>query len=55
MGKMNFLFVWRKWMMECVTLASTSVLVNGSRTAEFILERGLRQGDPFSPFISVSC
>jgi len=51
MGKMNFSFVWRKWMMECVCSASASVLVNGSPTDEFILERRLRQSDPLFPFL----
>lgn len=51
MSKMNFPFAWRKWMMECVTSTSASVLVNESLTDEFILERGLRQGDPLSRFL----
>jgi len=40
-----------KWMRECISTPSVSVLVNGSPTEEFSLERGLRQGDPPSLFL----
>jgi hypothetical protein len=51
MKRMNFPTLWRKWMSECVGTATTSVLVNGCPTNEFLMERGLRQGDPLSPFL----
>jgi hypothetical protein len=51
MGHMNFPTLWRKWINECVGTAKASVLVNGCPTEEFSIERGLRQGDPLSPFL----
>jgi len=51
MFKMNFPVLWHSWLMECVTTATTSVLVNGCPTDEFCFERGLHQGDP----LSLSC
>ena len=51
MLKMGFPTLWRKWIKECTGTATASVLVNGSPTDEFTLGRGLRQGDPLSPFL----
>ena len=51
LGRMSFPALWRKWIRECVGTATASVLVNCSPTDEFPLERGLRQGDPLSPFL----
>lgn len=51
MPKIKFLTLWQKWILECIIMATTYVLVNGSPTDEFNLEIGLRQGDLLSPFI----
>lgn len=42
MEQMSFPSLWRKWIRECVSTATASVLVNGSPTEEFKLFRGLR-------------
>jgi len=37
--------MWFKWIMEGLRTTSVSIMVNGSPTSEFRMERGLRRGE----------
>ncbi|RVW47872.1 Transposon TX1 uncharacterized 149 kDa protein [Vitis vinifera] len=42
---------WRTWMRGCLSSVSYAILVNGNAKGWVKATRGLRQGDPLSPFL----
>jgi hypothetical protein len=49
--RFGFNDTWRGWIRACIFGGSMSILVNGSPTEEFNIQRGLKQGDPLAPFL----
>lgn len=42
-----------KWIMQCVTIVTYPIQINGRSTTRFKIRRGIRPGNPMSPYLFV--
>jgi hypothetical protein len=55
MKQLGFNSKWIGWIMQCVSTVQYVVIVNGNPVGDIRPMRGIRQGDPLSPYLFLLC